>query len=106
MSEDQVVLACDLSAMDAAQRARHDAAWAQMQQGLLETIEVESGFMMRFAASETMLTAIATFIAGERLCCPFFDFGVSVPHGSGDVWLSLTGHEGVKDFLRAELGIS
>src|SRR5688572_10511995 len=104
MSE-EVVFACDLSAMDASQRERHDAAWAQMQQGLQETIEVESGFMMRFAASETMLSAIATFIAGERLCCPFFDFGLSVPHGTCDVWLSLTGQEGVKDFLRVELGI-
>jgi hypothetical protein len=104
MSE-EVVFACDLSAMDASLRARHDAAWAQMQQALQETIEVESGFMMRFPVSETMLTAIAIFVEGERRCCPFFDFGMSVPHGSADVWLSLTGQEGVKDFLRAELGI-
>jgi hypothetical protein len=104
MSQDvEIPFACDLSAIDAEQRARHSAAWETMQTQLQEMIEVETGFMFRYPASEAMLTTLATFIAGERLCCPFFDFGVSVPHGEAVVWLSLTGREGVKDFLRAEL---
>lgn len=99
------VFACDLSAMDSSQRAQYHAAWKHLQMSLQETIEVDTGFMMRFPVNESILSAIATFIAGERLCCPFLDFGVNVPHASGEVWLSLTGQEGVKDFLRAELGI-
>src|SRR5688572_29549241 len=103
MSQDvEIPFACDLSAIDAEQRARHSAAWEIMQAQMQEMIEVDTGFMFRYPASETMLATLATFIAGERLCCSFFDFGVSVPHGEGVVWLSLTGREGVKDFLRAE----
>src|SRR5688500_7979357 len=104
MSHDvEIPFACDLSAIDAEQRARHSAAWEVMQSQLQEMMEIESGFTFRFPASEEMLSAVATFIAGERLCCPFLGFGVSVPRGEGSVWLSLTGREGVKDFLRAEL---
>jgi hypothetical protein len=104
MSNDvEIPFACDLSAIDAELRERHSAAWEVIRAQMQQMIEVDSGFMFRYPASEAMFSALAAFIAGERLCCPFFDFGVSVPHGEDVIWLSLTGREGVKDFLRAEL---
>jgi hypothetical protein len=36
------------------------------------------------------------------LCCPFFDFRLEL-RADGVLWLSLTGPEGVKDLLRAEM---
>jgi hypothetical protein len=46
----------------------------------------------------------AEFIANERLCCPFFGFAVEVGPEGGALWLRLTGREGIKPFIQAELG--
>jgi len=40
----------------------------------------------------------------ERLCCPFFGFGLRIKPEGGAVWLSLTGRDGIKPFIRAEIG--
>ena len=53
--------------------------------------------------SEVLLTA-AEFISLERLCCPFFGFELQVKREGGSVWLSLTGRDGVKPFIMAEIG--
>ena len=42
------------------------------------------------------------WVAGERLCCPFFDIDVHVEREGGSLWLRLTGREGVKQFIRAD----
>lgn len=39
----------------------------------------------------------------ERLCCPFFRFGLEIEPNSGPLWLRLTGSEGVKEILRSML---
>ena len=39
----------------------------------------------------------------ERLCCPFITFELHIAPNRGPVLLRLTGAEGVKDFIRAEL---
>ena len=44
------------------------------------------------------------FIALERLCCPFFGFGLGIEREGGAAWLTLTGREGVKPFIMAEIG--
>jgi hypothetical protein len=38
------------------------------------------------------------------LCCPFFGFALEMEPEGGAVWLSLTGREGVKPFIIAEIG--
>lgn len=47
---------------------------------------------------------VAEFIANERLCCPFFGFTVEVEPQGGVLWLHLTGRDGVKSFIQAEVG--
>jgi hypothetical protein len=45
------------------------------------------------------------FIARERLCCPFFTFELVAEQEDGPLWLHLRGREGVKDFIKIELGV-
>jgi hypothetical protein len=47
---------------------------------------------------------LAEFISLEKLCCPFLSFVVDVEREGGPVWLRLTGREGVKAFIREEIG--
>lgn len=46
---------------------------------------------------------IAKYIENDRLCCPFFNFGVEVEPNNGPLWLRLTGGEGVKEILQIAL---
>jgi hypothetical protein len=43
------------------------------------------------------------FVSNERLCCPFLEFGITIAPANGPVWLRLTGPEGTRAFLEAEL---
>ena len=47
--------------------------------------------------------AIAKFIENERLCCPFFKFGLELGPENGPLWLRLSGGEGVKEILQTTL---
>ena len=38
----------------------------------------------------------------EHACCPFFDIAIRLERESGKLWLSLTGREGVKTFIKSE----
>jgi len=44
------------------------------------------------------------FVANERLCCPFFGLAVEIEPEGGPLWLRLTGRDGVKPFIKAEIG--
>lgn len=100
-----IPFACDLSVMTESERTRHQAVYAQLSGILQETQELNDGYAFRYPAEATTLLLAAEFISKERLCCPFFSFELSAPSGSASFWLRLTGREGVKDFLRAEMGI-
>lgn len=52
------------------------------------------------------INAIAQFIANERKCCPFMQFDISVAPDAGPLWLRMTGPDGTRAVLEAELGLS
>ena len=73
--------------------------------GCSEIRELPDGYAFRhFPESSTFLT-LAEFVALERLCCPFFDFGLEVERDGGPLWFRMTGGEDAKRILRAELGV-
>jgi hypothetical protein len=96
-------IACDLTAIDAEARSTHiETAQRLLHEEAQEVQELADGFVFRFAAAQ--YAQVAQFIANERLCCPFFTFVLEVAPAHGPIWLRITGHEGVKDFLQSELG--
>ncbi len=96
---------CDLSVMNEEQRARHvKLAQEVLSQDRQEVQELPNGYAYRFAAESAMLIKVAEFISSERLCCPFFNFALEVTADGGPMWLRITGREGVKQFMQAELG--
>ena len=99
---DSPIIACDLTAIPSEQRAAHQTrAEHLLFDAVCEVRELPNGYALRLAAEDYL--ALADFIANERLCCPFFTFGLEVTPERGPIWLSLTGREGVKEFLHATL---
>ena|SRR5690242_20541305 len=94
------LLACDLTAIDAAEREAHQALAARLLTEIaLETQELADGYAFRFPAE--VYPDVVAFVANERLCCPFFTFMLEVTPGRGPLWLRITGPDGVKAMLRS-----
>lgn len=96
--------ACDMSAIEPDRRAEHMATINELFRAVEEMRELPSGYSFRLANESQVLLKAAQFIALEKLCCPFFGFAIEVEPEGGAVWLSLTGREGVKPFIMAEIG--
>jgi len=97
-------LACDLTAIDAGRRAAHrDLAEHLVSHGAQETHELPDGYAFRFTADQ--YASVTTFVANERLCCPFFTFVLEVQADHGPLWLRITGREGVKAVFAEALAV-
>src|SRR5262245_57910679 len=96
---------CDLAAMNAEQRVRYRHVTQQMHAATPVIEECADGYMLRFGMDASLCLLVAEFMTLERLCCPFLDLTLELVREGGPMQLKLTGREGVKQFLRAELGL-
>jgi hypothetical protein len=98
----ETIIACDLTAIDPAERDQHILTTEQLFAAVQHTDELPDGYAFRLSA-EHLLDA-AHFIGRERLCCPFFTFTLQQEANGGPLWLKLTGSAEVKQFIQAEFG--
>ena len=87
------------------QRARTFQLLDALKSKKQEVSEIEDGYSFRFPTDSGMLLDMVEFITYERVCCPFFDFHLRVEREGGETWLTLTGREGVKAFIREEFDL-
>jgi hypothetical protein len=75
---------------------------AELKTLLLEKENGRHGVKLKFEATEQMLDKLTTFVKTERLCCDFLTFTITIEENF--VWMDLTGPEGTREFLEAEVG--
>ena len=97
------VFACNLLALDTEARQRHSVVCKQLFESFQEIRELPEGYGFRWGTADLLLGA--EFISRERLCCPFFDFTLSVDARADSFWLDITGRPGTKAFVRSEFGM-
>ena len=95
---------CDMSAIEPAQREQHIATAVAVFRAVEAIHELPNGYAFRLPNEATVLRQTAEFIVREKVCCPFFGFTVEVEPEGGPLWLRLTGAEGIKPFIQAEIG--
>jgi hypothetical protein len=96
--------ACVMDAIEPSKRQQHIATAKFVFAAVHEVRELPNGYAFRLPNAPEMLRKVGDFIALEQLCCPFFGFTLEVEPEGGGVWLQLTGREGVKSFIQAEIG--
>ena len=101
----EVPVACNWPALTAVQQERQRALYRQLRADVEEVLELEDGYAFRHSPDRVVLLAMAEFVALERLCCPFFEFGITVGRDGGPVWLRMTGEGEAKRVLEAEVGV-
>jgi hypothetical protein len=96
---------CNMSALDQDQRKRHKILTKDLLAKHLEIKELPDGYGMRFPNDRSLFTALSEWATLEQLCCRFLTLTLELQRDQGPIWLKATGEDGIKDFLRAELGI-
>ena len=104
MTDRETPFACDMTAIAPEQRGAHIATIERLFRSAQNMRELPDGYAFELPNESDILLTAAQFITLERLCCPFFGFGIEVEREGGSLWLSLTGREGVKPFIMAEIG--
>lgn len=103
-AQKQSPFACVMDAIQPGKRESHLSTARFLFSSVVEVCELRDGFAFRLAERPNLLQKLGEFIELEKLCCPFFGFTVEVEPEGGAVWLKLTGREGVKPFIQAEIG--
>ena len=104
MPDKESPFACDMSAIAAEQRTAHFANIDRLFRSVESIRELPTGYTFQLPNQPDVLLAATQFITLERLCCPFFGFGLKIEPEGGALRLSLTGRDGVKPFIMAEIG--
>jgi hypothetical protein len=99
----EIPVVCDRSVLNAEQRERHRDLRRQLREDVREVVELENGYAFGHSPDGAVLLAVAEFVALERLCCRFFEFGITVGRDGGPVWLRMTGKGKAKHVLEAEM---
>ena len=98
-------IACqrDAGAFDLEESERYKSLMEGMRSAIQEMKELPDGFAFRFPSDPHVIVDLAEWITLERRCCSFFKFALRVEPDDRPVWLSITGGEGVKEFLQTEI---
>lgn len=92
-------IACSLSDPERAKRLA--ALEREIFSRTISARELPDGYAFVFPGDREWLARLATFIAEERECCPFFRFELAV-EGDGPTQLRLTGPEGTKAMIETQ----
>jgi len=103
MSRPESAIACVMDALTVDERKRRAELFSKISEQAQETQELPDGYAVRFAPDTTTWMRLAEFITFERRCCPFLAFSLNAEDENGAMWLRITGRQGVKEFLAAEL---
>lgn len=93
------VLACKLTSTEL--QRRKEEIIAALKEKIVEKVELKDGYKYRFENTKLMKLQISSFIKSEKQCCDFFEFEFT--EAGSNLWLQMTGPEGVKDFMKEEL---
>lgn len=98
-------LICVPSAIPAGERQGHfRLAQELFHERAKERTDLADGYAIRFDYDD--FEAVARFVLNERRCCPFMEFELRVAPESGPLWLRMTGPEGTRGVLEAELHLT
>jgi hypothetical protein len=98
------VFACDMTAMNPTQRARHHELAVVLRPAILATEELDDGYAARFEMKDELVMTLAEFMTLERLCCPWLTLAVEAERGGGSLKLRVTSVPEAKAAIRAEFG--
>lgn len=97
-----IPFACNLKALTTQERAQGKKLNDQLMLAVVSVRERNDGYTLQVDTKRISVVEVAQWVDLERKCCPFFDFQLDLHGKDGGIWLSLTGPEGVKQFIEMD----
>lgn len=97
-------IACTPKALDATQRERQKTLLAVIRKKIRKTEELSHGYALNLPNDHATFLEAAEWVSLERKCCAFAEFSLEW-RLDDTVWVKLTGKDGVKEVLAAEMAI-
>ena len=96
-------VACRPDTLDDEGRAEHGRLARELLAAASGIEELADGYAVRFPAKPFLFLRISRWIELERACCPFLTIRLDLERPVPGYRVSLTGPEGAKEVVRAEL---
>jgi hypothetical protein len=97
---------CNSKALNPAERAAHKQLTDKLIAARKEIVEMQKGYEFQFRPSAVSLAELASWVAVEGKCCPFFDFHIDLENEGSLLCLRLTGENGIKAFIQTEFQVA
>lgn len=97
---------CNTKALSPSERTRHEALTKKLLAIRKAAVETDKGYELQFRPADVTVAEVAEWVVMESKCCSFFDFHIDLENAGTLICLRLTGADGVKQFIRAEFGLS
>ncbi|MFM8850011.1 MAG: hypothetical protein ACKOE5_06425 [Cytophagales bacterium] len=102
--KERAALTCKLTSKEL--QNRRQTVLTDLKNNVLTKNEFKDGFEYTFKGTDKIIDQLTEFIKTERQCCDFFDYELKIPGDTnGTASLKITGPDGVKDFIKEELGL-
>jgi hypothetical protein len=95
------VIACKLTNPEL--QKRKEEVIASLKTKVLDRQELKEGYKYKLAGNDEIFDEVVIFIKTERQCCDFFIFDLSI--ADDNIWLSITGPDGAKEFIKMEMDL-
>ena len=92
-------IACNLKAITAQQREQLGRLGEHVIAGINGSRELKDGYAFHVDPAKASLVEVAQWLDVWRRCCPFYEFQVDFHAADGSLWLSVTGRQGVKEYI-------
>jgi hypothetical protein len=92
-------IACNMKALTSEQRKQLEQLGEKVISAITTSRELSDGYAFRVDPAKASLMDVAQWLDVWRRCCPFYDFQIDFHAADANVWLSVKGRPGVKEFL-------
>jgi len=95
-------IACNMKALTSEQRKQLEKLGAHVISAITTSRELSGGYAFRVDPAQASLMDVAQWLDVWRRCCPFYEFQIDYHAADGNIWLSVKGRPGVKEYIRVD----
>jgi hypothetical protein len=92
-------IACNMKALTSEQRKQLGQLGEHVISAITDSRELKDGYAFRVDPHKASLTDVAQWLDVWRRCCPFYEFQIDFHAADANIWLSVKGRAGVKEYI-------
>ena len=92
-------IACNMKGLTAEQRKQLDKLSDHVVSAITNSRDLPDGYAFRVDPAKASLMDVAQLLDVWRRCCPFYEFQIDFHAADGNIWLSVKGRPGVKEYI-------